>query len=114
MFYSFDEVHVVDFRYFNKNMRKYVRDHGITDICLVVNIYNAYSPRTGQKLLQYLGQGDGTLAAPTPAKPTHEQASKPSAQEHKKSQAAQTRKKPEPESESEQAQANSEPAITEP
>lgn len=114
MFYSFDEVHVIDFRYFNKNMRKYVRDHGITDICLVVNIYNAYSPRTGQKLLQYLGQGDGTLAAPTPAKPTHEQASKPSAQEHKKSQAAQTRKKPEPESESEQAQANSEPAITEP
>lgn len=92
LFFSFDEVHVVDFRYFNKNMRKYVRDHGITDIALVVNIYNAYSPRTGQKLLQYLGQSDGVQAAT-------KQTKSESVQEHKNSPAAQPRKTPEPESE---------------
>lgn len=80
MFYSFEEVHVVDFRYFNKNMRKYVRDHGITDIALVVNIYNAYSPRTAEKLMHYLGQSDNAFAPATPSAPTStETARKPEA-----------------------------------
>lgn len=66
MFYSFDEVHVVDFRYFTRNMKKYVRDHGITDIAFVVNIFNAYSPRTAEKVLRFLTQGDGAVAPPAP------------------------------------------------
>lgn len=62
MFYSFEEVHVVDFRYFNKNMNKYVRDNKITDIAFVVNIFNAYAPSTAAKVLKFLGQNEGITA----------------------------------------------------
>lgn len=72
MFYSFEEVHVVDFRYFNKNMRKYVRDNGITDIAFVVNIFNAYSPHTYDKLVRFLTQGGAGHAAPSAAVPAAE------------------------------------------
>ena len=37
LFYSFEEIHVIDCRYFTKNMVKYVRDHQITDILFANN-----------------------------------------------------------------------------
>lgn len=39
---SFEEIHVIDFRYFIQNIRDYVSLHNITDILFVNNIYNAY------------------------------------------------------------------------
>lgn len=67
LFYSFSEIHVVDFRYFNRNMERYVNDNGITDIAIAFNIYNACSSGVASKVRRLLRQADGALAKPTPA-----------------------------------------------
>lgn len=56
MFYSFGEVHVIDFRYFIHNLKKFVQDNKITDIAVVFNIYNAYSSNTAKKIKKFLTQ----------------------------------------------------------
>lgn len=43
LFYSFEEIHVVDFRFCNKNLKKYVETHGITDVVISTNISFACS-----------------------------------------------------------------------
>ena len=65
LFYSFDEIHIVDFRYFTRNMKKYVRDNKITDIVFCVNVFNAYSSSAAKKITAFLNQGDGSMAAPS-------------------------------------------------
>ncbi len=62
LFYSFEEVHVVDYRYFTKNMKRYVAEHKITDILFANNIFNAYSPKICRKYLRFLNQKDGNFA----------------------------------------------------
>ena len=59
LFFSFEEVHVVDSRYFTKNMVAYVRDNGITDILFANNIFKAYSSSTYGKYLKFLTQSGG-------------------------------------------------------
>ena len=59
LFYSFEEVHVVDSRYFTKNMVDYVRDNQITDILFANNIFKAYSSATYGKYLKFLTQQGG-------------------------------------------------------
>jgi hypothetical protein len=46
LFSSFEEIHVIDFRYFNKSIVRYVKDNGITDILFANNLAHAYSPKT--------------------------------------------------------------------
>ena len=41
LFYSFEQIHVIDNRYFTKNMKRYVRDNKITDIVFANNTYSA-------------------------------------------------------------------------
>ena len=53
-FYSFGEVHVVDFRYFNRNLRRYIADNHITDVVVALNIFNAYSSSVSKKLQSLL------------------------------------------------------------
>lgn len=65
LFYSFEEVHVVDFRYFCKNMRDYVRDNKITDILFANNIFNAYSSKIARKYMSFLNQSEGRYAVST-------------------------------------------------
>jgi hypothetical protein len=68
LFYSFEQVHVVDFRYFTKNIKKYVVDNHITDLVFVTNVFNAYAGSTYKKLHAFLTQGDGAnivIDAPT-------------------------------------------------
>ena len=43
LFYSFEEIHVVDFRFCNKNLKKYVETHAITDVVISTNISFACS-----------------------------------------------------------------------
>ena len=43
LFYTFEEIHVVDFRFFNKNLKKYIEDNGITDVVISTNISFACS-----------------------------------------------------------------------
>lgn len=44
LFFSFEEVHVIDSRYFTKNMKEYIRQNKITDVLFANNIFKAYSP----------------------------------------------------------------------
>ena len=43
LFYSFEEIHVVDFRFFNKNLKKYIEDNAITDVVISSQISFACS-----------------------------------------------------------------------
>lgn len=61
LFGSFEEVHVVDSRYFTKNMTQYVRDNKITDILFANNIFNAYSPRIANAYIRFLDQPAGII-----------------------------------------------------
>lgn len=58
LFYSFSDIYVVDFRYFNRNMKKFVREKGITDILFAFNIFNACNPVSMKKVRNFLTQGD--------------------------------------------------------
>lgn len=59
LFYSFEEIHVIDSRYFTKNMVDYVQENGITDILFANNIFKAYSSQTYAKYLKFLTQTNG-------------------------------------------------------
>lgn len=61
LFYSFEEIHVVDYRYFTKNMREYVTSNKITDILFANNIFNAYSGKICGRYMRFLTQADGTM-----------------------------------------------------
>lgn len=63
LFYSFNEVHVIDFRYFTHNLKDYVAKNGITDIVVCFNVFNAYSNGSAAKVKKMLTQGDGIPAS---------------------------------------------------
>lgn len=56
LFYSFQQIHVVDSRYFLKNMKAYVAENGITDILFANNIFKACSPATYRNYVRFLSQ----------------------------------------------------------
>lgn len=56
LFGSFEEIHVVDCRYFTKNMVNYVNDNGITDILFANNLGHALSAVTTEMDEHYLSQ----------------------------------------------------------
>lgn len=59
LFYSFGEVHVVDFRYFPYNIKQYVADNGITDILLAFNIFNACGSAAANKITAFIDKPTG-------------------------------------------------------
>lgn len=61
LFYSFENIYVVDFRYFTKNMVEYVNSNKVTDILMVNNIFNAYG-NAGAKYIKFLKQKAGVMA----------------------------------------------------
>ncbi len=62
LFYSFNEVHVIDFRYFTHNLKDYVTKNGITDIAVCFNVFNAYSSGSASKVKKMLTQKGGIPA----------------------------------------------------
>ncbi len=56
LFYSFEQIHVLDYRYFNKNLKDYVSEHGITDILLANNISFACAPKAVNAYKRFLEQ----------------------------------------------------------
>ena len=56
LFYSFEEIHVIDCRYFNRNMIDYVRNNKITDILFANNMGHASNHATWEMYLKYLEQ----------------------------------------------------------
>lgn len=62
LFGSFEEVHVLDFRYFPHNIVEYCRHNGITDFLFVNNIFNACSSGVAAKAKALLTRKDGSFA----------------------------------------------------
>ena len=56
LFYSFEEIHVIDGRYFTKDMVAYVNENKITDILFANNIFSAYSNSTCNKYRKFINQ----------------------------------------------------------
>ena len=56
LFYSFEEIHVIDCRYFNRNMIDYVKGNNITDILFANNMGHASNSATWEMYLKYLEQ----------------------------------------------------------
>lgn len=54
LFDSFEEVHVIDFRYFTYNIKDYVAEHGITDILMANNISHVCSGAIGSAYKKFL------------------------------------------------------------
>lgn len=74
LFGSFEEVHVLDFRYFPHNIVEYCKANGITDFLFINNTFNACSSGVAAKQRALLTRKDGTFEKP--AQPAAE--SKPS------------------------------------
>lgn len=68
LFYSFSEIHVIDSRYFLRNMKTYVAENKITDILFANNIFKAYSSHIYGAYLRFLTQ-NGRLPSQTSAVP---------------------------------------------
>lgn len=56
LFYSFEEIFVVDSRYFTPNMKEFVKGNKITDILFCNNIVHACTPSISKGLMKYLDQ----------------------------------------------------------
>lgn len=56
LFGSFEEIHVLDHRYFRHAVKDYARDNSITDVLLVNNIFNAYSSGVARRYRHILTQ----------------------------------------------------------
>ena len=68
LFFSFEEIHVIDYRYFTFNMEKYVKDNKITDILFANNIFSAYSNSIAKRYGKFLTQDHATFYPPKPKK----------------------------------------------
>ncbi len=66
LFYSFEEIHVIDGRYFTHNMKEYVRENGITDILFANNIFQACGGRY-RAYLHFLTMAEGSRDNPSTA-----------------------------------------------
>ena len=62
LFGSFQEVHVIDGRYFTKNMVDYVSQNGITDIVFANNVFKAYAG--GRQYQRFLTQNGAAVYTP--------------------------------------------------
>ena len=60
LFSSFEEIHVVDCRYFLQNMVDFVKAHAITDILFANNLIHASALKTTQAYERYLTQKQTT------------------------------------------------------
>lgn len=61
LFGSFEEVHVVDFRFFPHNLAAYARRNGITDMVFVNCVSIAFNPNTAARLRSMLSHNDGSV-----------------------------------------------------
>lgn len=56
LFYSFEEIHVVDLRYFTRNIKRYVAQNKITDVVMAHNVVFAASGTTVAAYSRFLTQ----------------------------------------------------------
>lgn len=65
LFGSFEEIHVLDHRYFRHDVASYVRDNRITDLVMINNIFNASSSGVASRY-RYILTRSTPVPAPTP------------------------------------------------
>jgi hypothetical protein len=71
LFGSFEEVHVIDFRYFPHNIVDYCHRNNITDLLIINNVFNACSAGVAAKIKAMLTHSSGFTAPSTaPHAPT--------------------------------------------
>jgi len=56
LFYGFEEIHVIDHRYFLPNLTDYVKENKLTDFLVALNIFNACNPASAYNCTQLLTQ----------------------------------------------------------
>lgn len=56
LFFSFSDIYVVDFRYFQENILDYMKNNKVTDLLIVNNLQHAYKQATAQSLMNMLPQ----------------------------------------------------------
>ena len=54
LFSSFEEIYVVDFRYFTRNIATFISDRGVTDVLFANNMQHAYARGTAAKVAALL------------------------------------------------------------
>lgn len=54
LFFSFEEIHVIDYRYFTKDIKTYVEEYNITDILFANNIFPSCSSYIAKRYIQFL------------------------------------------------------------
>ena len=59
LFYSFEDIFVIDNRYFHLNLKKYIEQQGITDLLFACSTFNAYGNAFSKNCLEILNQADG-------------------------------------------------------
>lgn len=74
LFYSFEDIYVVDFRYFTHNIKKFVADNKVTDILFCTNVFNAYGSNASDKMKKFLTQGENNYASASGAAPKNDAA----------------------------------------
>lgn len=67
LFHSFEEIHVVDYRYFTQNLKDYVDQNKISDIALIFGINTSSTPGSMKNVKNYLTQIPGQVKAYNPA-----------------------------------------------
>lgn len=56
LFSSFEDIYVIDFRYFTKNVVSYAKEKGITDLLFANNLQHAYAKSTARAYVRLLNQ----------------------------------------------------------
>lgn len=56
LFSAFEQIHVIDCRYFTQNIKEYIADNSITDILFANNVTHASTARTYDMYITYLNQ----------------------------------------------------------
>ncbi|MCR5646266.1 MAG: hypothetical protein K6F96_07770 [Bacteroidales bacterium] len=57
LFFSFEEVHVIDFRFFDRNIVDYIKDNKITDVVFANNLTHACGNTSYKNYKRFLTQG---------------------------------------------------------
>lgn len=65
LFGSFEQVHIIDFRYFTRNIVDYVRQNGITDMLFVHNIFNVCGSAASSAYRRFLRQKPSAVSTPS-------------------------------------------------
>lgn len=68
LMYGFSDIYIVDFRYFNRNMKQYISENGITDTAFIMSIFKVCTPGVWKNVKGFLTQEDGYIVSASSGK----------------------------------------------